>query len=575
LKLQQFNKAFHFKTLSKDDIFIGSPDAADFKPQFLLKRWQNECHIKLSVGTTAKNLEFNEENNCVVWESELFTVKAYPKDKMVNKVNIKEREISYELNELGGLEFELILKTKPPTNTLTFPMKMQNLKFYFQPPLTEELNPNEYDEITDTYAKKNGRVVVFRPPEVVGSYAVYHATRTNIHRSKEDAEKYKAGKAFHIYRPKITDSAGNEAWCDLHIDEAKGSLTITIPQDFLDKAVYPVTIDPTFGYTTVGGSSLAINKLGTTKFDCPESGTAESMSFYWSIYDTGKKARMGIYDDDGGSPSYPSSLVASTELQSSNTEGSPHWETLNFTEGPSLSAQTYWLAFQADWGSIRYDTGDANQTVHGWISQDEQLTMPDPYPSGHDYYDYKCSIYCTYTAEAGATQITIVDSAVGSEQFSRLYRNFEVSDQASSQEIFSRPQREIPFADKALSQEIITKTRNLTFSDVATGLECIKKARHVGAITDVAESLEHILKQRLIALLEHAVGSEIALRPTRVTVVADEALSQEILSKLREVATITDSAIGVEILSSGATSQTAKTKIFLLIGDIAIQITGD
>ena len=569
MKLQQFNKAFHFKTLSKDDIFIGSPDAAEFKPQFLLKRWQNECHIKLSVGTTAKNLKFNEENNCVVWESELFTVKAYPKDKMVKKVNIREREISYKLNELGGLEFELILKTKPPTNTLTFPIKTQNLKFYFQPPLTEELNPKEYDEITETYAVKNGRVIVFRPPEVVGSYAVYHTRKTNIHRSKEDAEKYKVGKAFHIYRPKATDANGNTVWCDLKVDEKKGLLTVTISQEFLDNAVYPVTIDPTFGYETVGGTRTGYikNRITGSWFTCPESGSADSISVYldnsYSPYPTIGQEKCAIYLKSDNS------LVASTEEHCGGL--SDDWLTLSITSGGTLSNTDYYLVFWTSYNYQRlyYDSASGKGAYQDLTYGD----WPDPWnPTSEDRI---YSIYCTYTAEAGATQITIVDSAVGSEQFSRLYRNFEVSDQASSQEIFSRPQREIPFADKALSQEILSKTRNLTFSDVATGLESIKKARHVGAITDVAEGLEHLLKQRLIALLEHAVGSEIALRPTRVTVVADEALSQEILSKLREVATITDSAIGVEILSSGATGQTAKTKIFLLIGDIAIQITGD
>ncbi|MCD6242286.1 hypothetical protein J7K06_01140 [Candidatus Bathyarchaeota archaeon] len=569
MKLQQFNKAFHFKTLSKDAIFIGSPDAADFKPQFLLKRWQNECHIKLSVGTTAKNLKFNEENNCVVWESELFTVKAYPKDKTVSKVNIREREISYELNELGGLEFELILKTKPSTNTLTFPMKTQNLKFYFQPPLTEELNPNEYDEITETYAVKNGRVIVFRPPEVVGSYAAYHATKTNMHRSKEDAEKYKVGKAFHIYRPEATNANGNTVWCDLKVDEKKGLLTVTVPQEFLDKAVYPVTIDPTFGYTEVGGSQLNMHgwAMATNRQQITEgSGTAESVSIYTTSSDW--HVRVAIYDDNAGNPNNllwesPSTLGASGDWLTISTSS------VNITQG-----EYYWLGLQHDvnGGMVK---GDYVEPGYSKYREQSYGAFPDPFGTPDGGQPYRFSIYCTYTAEAGATQVTITDSAVGSEQFSRLYRNFKVSDQASSQEIFSRPQREIPFADKALSQEIINKTRNLTFSDIATGLESIKKARHIGAVTDVAEGLEHLLKQRLIALSEHAVGSEIALRPTRVTVVADEALSQEILSKLREVATITDSAIGVEILSSGATSQTAKTKIFLLIGDIAIQITGD
>jgi len=192
----------------------------------------------------------------------------------------------------------------------------------------------------------------------------------------------------------------------------------------------------------------------------------------------------------------------------------------------------------------------------------------------NNYFDC-CVVADTYIGEeGGVTEVQISDYASGNETLSRPYRGLSLIDQASGQDIFSRPYREIPISELTLGQELLLKTRSLSLSDIATSLEVIQKGRQLGAITDVAQGLEQILKQRLISLLDQAAGFESIARPTRVIVMADEALGREILSKLREVAAIADSAIGVEYVNVG-TEGAKKTKIFLLIGDLAIQVTGD
>ena len=151
----------------------------------------------------------------------------------------------------------------------------------------------------------------------------------------------------------------------------------------------------------------------------------------------------------------------------------------------------------------------------------------------------------------------------------------QVSDSAAGTETISRPYRFFNLTDAAFGQEVMLKTRNLSLSDVAIGLEILRKARDIGTITDTAQGLEQILKQRLIKLLDQAAGSETIARPTRIIIMVDEALSQEIIGKLREIADITDSAIGMEYISAGKVGESIKTKIFLFIGDLAIQVTGD
>ncbi|RLI20131.1 hypothetical protein DRO54_06985, partial [Candidatus Bathyarchaeota archaeon] len=452
MKLQRLNKAFHFKTLSGDNVFIGDPNEANFKPLFWLSRWTNECHIRLPVGRITKNLMFDEANNCVIWDSDLFTVKAYPKEKEQKTVTINGRQFTYELSSLGGLEFEAILKEKPRTNIFNIPIETRNLKFYYQPPLTKEFNPEDCEVYTETYIKTRNGEECFRPPEVVGSYAVYHATRTSMHRSKEDGEKYKTGKAFHIYRPKAIDSAGNQVWCDLKIDEGKGVLSIVIPRDFLDKAVYPVTIDPTFGYTSVGGSitGSTLDAIVGSWFSCPESGTAESITFYLpeGANDDGPR-KLGIYRKSDNS------FVDGTAEYSGETPNS--WVTHPLEEPkPSLSAEDYWLVHWGEEYSLAYDT------VTGKGVKDT-AAYPASWPSTLDtstIEDRQYSIYCTYTTEAGATEVIVTDSA-------------------ASQDIFSRPYREIPTLESTLGQELMLKTRNLSIVDVAACLEIIQKARQI------------------------------------------------------------------------------------------------
>jgi len=219
---------------SGDKVEVGNKKAVDFKPHLKLNRWGGECFIKVGLPTTEKVTPMVESGR-VKWRGQKVETHFYPLEPRNVAAKDKDgNDVSFPQNELGGFEFEIILKEKPVTNKIIFNIQTQGLRFSYQPPLTQQ----EID---------NGSI---GPENVVGSYAVYHATRTNIHASKADAEKYKTGKAFHIYRPHLVDALGAEAWADLNISNSV--LTITIPQQFLDEAKYPVTIDPEFGYHSIG-----------------------------------------------------------------------------------------------------------------------------------------------------------------------------------------------------------------------------------------------------------------------------------------------------------------------------------
>ena len=197
-----------YQLVAKDDpkdrieVEIGDSKELDIiLPQQKIMRWDNECNVSIRLQ------DFNEYS---VYQE---------KEKIIFGNEKQEVHIYSITEEEGGQEFEVILNEKPKSNVIQFSLVDKDIEYLYQPELTEK-------EI------EGGAE---RPENIIGSYAVYaKSNKVNYVGGKE----YKCGKVGHIYRPKITDSAGAEVWGELHIEN--GILSVTIPQEFLDKAVYPV-----------------------------------------------------------------------------------------------------------------------------------------------------------------------------------------------------------------------------------------------------------------------------------------------------------------------------------------------
>ena len=78
----------------------------------------------------------------------------------------------------GGFKVDILLDEKPDTNVFCYAIQgAENYDFFYQPPLTEQ-------EIAEGAS---------RPPEIDGSYAVYHKTLKNYQIGKEN---YATGRVF-------------------------------------------------------------------------------------------------------------------------------------------------------------------------------------------------------------------------------------------------------------------------------------------------------------------------------------------------------------------------------------------
>ena len=129
----------------------------------------------------------------------------------------RRRSHRFTILEDGAFEYDCILNKEPESNIVSLRMEgAENYDFFRQP-----------DFVPDPFLK--------------GSYAVY---------KKETLIGEGTGKLCHIHRPEIIDARGRRCWGDLLV--VGNCLNITIPENWLSEAVYPVIVDPVVGTNTIG-----------------------------------------------------------------------------------------------------------------------------------------------------------------------------------------------------------------------------------------------------------------------------------------------------------------------------------
>jgi len=384
---------FILKTLSNELIEIGEERYLLPQPYLKLNKWDEEVFLKVRIPYGQDAKRFLEQNK-LKYITHKYKIEIYPKEPKEITKEIHGKRYLFKINEEGGVEFDIFLKEKPSSNIFEFPIEAKGLRFYYQPPLTEEIKVGDRNgkivkvTETDAYIKdeKTGELisVTHRPEWVIGSYAVYHKDKSGDY-SKMRGKNYKTGKAFHIYRPKIIDAKGDWVWGELHFDEKREILLIKIPQEFLDKAVYPVRIDPNFGYESKGASyTYLYDDIAGSWFTCPEDGTADSITAYHDDWGAGNEYAIYKKSDN--------SLVGHTE--SGTGQKSEGWYTFNFLDPkPSLSGgEDYWLVL---WGTANTYYWYDSATGKGG-RQDDVSKWPDPWSPTSEDKIY--SIYCTYTS---------------------------------------------------------------------------------------------------------------------------------------------------------------------------------
>lgn len=153
------------KSKDKDGVktVVGKEDSREFLPELTLSRWDGEVSLRVAADvsdTPAESRHLAAEGNKIKFET--------PK----NDYHFYDRAPDFQ-NPEGGYEIDTILKEKPASNKIVFSLETKGLDFFYQPPLNVEKHP-EADSCTETECLRDGKVIIERPENVVGSYAVYY-----------------------------------------------------------------------------------------------------------------------------------------------------------------------------------------------------------------------------------------------------------------------------------------------------------------------------------------------------------------------------------------------------------------
>jgi hypothetical protein len=223
-------------------------------------------------------------------------------------------------------------------------------------------------------------------------------------------------------------------------------LCITIPEEWLSEAKYPVIVDPTIGTTTVGSHETWYDpdnhdeddeenwrplwfeiSIAVNKFLVSQAINGECLAYvYINEGSSADENRPAIYSDNGNKP-LNRLTKEEGRFDSAVTSSKPKgWRTASFKTKNSIpSGSTIWFGVCSSYWEARFDYGQ-RIFVEEFDYQDP-IVIPDVYPQEglgwydthpdivQQFYNYKVSWYFTYTAAQNYTRtltqgVTLTDS---------------------------------------------------------------------------------------------------------------------------------------------------------------------
>jgi len=405
--------------ISGNKVEIGSKTEEAFDQTVKYNRWGGESWFSISLYLSDKiTTDASVVGNKVIWgeENPYLGMEIYALDN--TKIDA----------EFGGVEYNVVLKQKPVSNTLYFEVtNSPDVAFYYQPSLAEVFEVGDYwhgveiHSVSATELKdKDGKRMLSRPENAVGSYAIY-STEKEDHILGEI--NYATGKIGHIFRPKAIDSKGWEVWGELNIEN--GWMTVTLPQEFIDKAIYPIyhSAGLDFGYTGTGNADdypPANMLFGSTATSPADAGiTGISMSAYGY---NGDGVKLGIWaNSDGGA------LLTNALTPEISPDAILGWDTGTFATGPAIAASTtYMLCTINNDGAyvIKLDN------TQGVMRQDwtNSYANPGNFDWDSDQFAYRFSLYVTYELAGGNDPPSVTTNAADDLEDTTATLNGEVTD---------------------------------------------------------------------------------------------------------------------------------------------------
>jgi len=379
---------------------------------FIDRLGDNRAKVVLSFkdGMCARlswNFETSSEKGWIKWTSQdVGTV-------LSSRIKFTDGEVRYEKSERteaiypeldGRLEWAIRLSEKPPTNTFFWLLEYhQDIKIGKQGSLEEDYQRNNsgYKTLQDYLANH------IRPDDVVESYVFYSSARGDIKDANGDyTQKAGTGKLCIFYRPIARDKTGKWVWCDLDINTSlyPSPMTVTVPQDFLDTAVYPIEIDPDVGNTSCGSSSNSHHNTVTAYLEqnVPAGTWSDVGACGHEIGVGAGNLYASIYEDAGGGAD--SQLLAEASIAYAQDEndcgGTGNTAAYDPESGDPDGAKDFWIAVSSSsWALyVCYDSPGGNQG--------KKYDANNDHPTSNDWSadadtTALCSVWATYTTAGG------------------------------------------------------------------------------------------------------------------------------------------------------------------------------
>jgi hypothetical protein len=407
---------------SGDKATIGTGSSA-FIPNVTMYRFGTDSYIALGEPIingqvlSGKGLSTSITNSVVEWLSKDLIFKFY--NKPIDKQNT-----------FGAFEYEIILaNSKAGTDallgTISFPITSSGLVFYYQTPFTELYQNGWSDQfkcnitvaeslVTNT---DTGKIIREYGKDVAGGYSVFYTGVNGLYTNQAEADYYKNGKAFQIYRPYLVDNANNIVYADMTIKNGYLTIDFTSISTWLNKAKYPVVIDPTFGYsgTPSGWSGDTTNVLQSGIYTSANN-AANLNNIKWYMKDD--LSGLGHTASFKGVMVLISSknIISGGVGADSGNISSAGWYTSSYSGAPAISASTgYGLSMtQIDnWGGVGADYGmDTGTGTNSYYDSSNSYSSPTN-PTDWAGQTYICGVYATYTALAAPDAPTNVSATDG------------------------------------------------------------------------------------------------------------------------------------------------------------------
>lgn len=428
-------------------------------------------------------------------------------------------------------QFDALLKTRAAANAAaTFVLQYvghENFDFDYMTPIAEV-----YTEVL------RGKVWVYNydraayladPTSVVpgigrqtwyqGGYHVKHKTWTNWHGSRNYCI---------LSRPLLTAADNSESWGTMSFNPVTGEMTYSFDAAFLATAPLPIRVDPTFGYTSVGGDTFPMSEdraLGSI-FTLSESATGVNLYIYCTRSGAAQNIKGIVYDVSAGDPNARQEVGAAVAVPNS-----PAWATSAISG--SYSAADFYLGYVSD-GHTGQSYKDASGTPQTKMANGTlTYTAPEAtWPGTDANYDGQSSIYMDYTVAGGTINTVTLSDAItnalmADSNVAQRHRNRLLTDTETLADTL---------LEERLRQRLISDTVDL--SDLVTEVRI--KGRTLEDAIDLVDSITAVQRFRH-RMLSDATG------------LSDENLSLRIRWRLlTDPLTLADSAIE-NYISGGVT----------------------